>query len=239
MNRRISSALILVLTVSPTRRADGTLSVACRCDNAGVERQLVLASGSPRRRALLRDAGYVFAVDAPDVDEVVVAGEGPEQMVMRLAKKKAVAVIRRWPRGICVLGCDTTVVLDDEMLGKPEDAEDAITTLLRIAGRSHAVVSGFAIVTPDAVPILGAVWSEVFMTPIGRDEAAAYVATGEPMDKAGSYAIQGLGRRFVDHFEGSFSNIMGLPMETVQPALAQIGISPNQPGRPPSNARDG
>ena len=191
-------------------------------------RHLILASGSPRRRQLLDDAGYRFTVDAPDVDETPVRGETPAAMVVRLAHAKASAVDAAV--GACVLACDTTVALDGVILGKPESPEHAVEMLMQIANRSHTVTSGYVVRVSGADPIVGTVDSAVVMTPISRDEAAAYVATGEPLDKAGSYAIQGLGRRFVDHYEGSFSNIMGLPMEAVVPALGAVGVAPHAEG---------
>ncbi|MDJ0959729.1 MAG: Maf family protein [Acidimicrobiia bacterium] len=190
-------------------------------------RHLILASGSPRRHQLLDAAGFQFTSDAPDIDETPREREAPAEMVLRLARAKAEAV--RAPSEACVLGCDTTVVLEGTILGKPQSPEHAVEMLLQIAGRSHTVTSGYALCVAGNEPVVGTVDSSVIMTPISRDEAAAYVATGEPLDKAGSYAIQGLGRRFVDHYEGSFSNIMGLPMEAVVPALVAFGVEPEGP----------
>jgi septum formation protein len=211
-------------------------SVSPWCDNGGVETLFVLASGSPRRSQLLADAGFEFVVDAPDVDETPLAEESPEEMVVRLACSKALEVVSRRPPGACVLACDTTVVLDDGVLGKPEDQDAAVAMLLRIGGRAHTVVSGYAIaVSGDGSDgTSGSVRSEVVMAAIDRAAAAAYVATGEPLDKAGSYAIQGIGRKLVARYDGSFSNIMGLPMEVVIPELARFGVTPSAaPGPSP------
>ncbi len=191
-----------------------------------MSRHLILASGSPRRRRLLEDAGYAFTVAPPDVDETPLDAETPAAMVTRLATAKAEAARPAMGEDACVLACDTTVFLGAEILGKPESPEHAVAMLMEIAGRSHTVTSGYTILVSGRNLVVGTVDSHVIMTPISRGEAEAYVATGEPLDKAGSYAIQGLGRRFVDHYEGSFSNIMGLPMEAVVPELARVGVVP-------------
>jgi len=188
----------------------------------------VLASGSPRRSRLLADAGFVFEIDAPDVDETPRPTESPEEMVVRLATAKAHAIVSRRRAGTCVLACDTTVVLDGEVLGKPADAGDAVAMLLRIAGRRHVVVSGYAIAVAGegSTGTSGTVRSEVAMAELDRPAAEAYVSTGEPLDKAGSYAIQGIGRALVARYDGSFSNIMGLPMEVVVAELSRFGVFP-------------
>ena len=125
-----------------------------------MERHLILASASPRRHGLLADAGYAFDIDLPDVDEAPLPGESADAMVLRLAHAKAAAVAPRWPANTCVLGCDTTVVLDGDVLGKPIDSEDAIATLLRIAGRRHTVISAFAIVSSGERPVMETVSSD-------------------------------------------------------------------------------
>jgi septum formation protein len=209
--------------------------LSTNCDNGTVSRRLVLASGSPRRHRLLSASGYRFEVEAPEVDETPLTGEEPAGMVLRLARAKADTVLAGREDGVCVLACDTTVVLDGEVLGKPEGPDEAVAMLLRIGGRSHVVLSGYAIVGANRGRITGIERSQVIMTPIDRATATDYVATGEPLDKAGAYAIQGVGRRFVDHYEGSFSNIMGLPMEAVVPALASVGIVPGRSGPAPAS----
>jgi septum formation protein len=206
----------------------GGHSVSAACENGAVSRHLILASGSPRRRQLLAGAGYEFTVEVPDVDETAHEDEEPAAMVARLAAAKARAVSDTAPEHACILACDTTVVLDGAILGKPASPEHAVEMLLRIAGRSHTVTSGYALHVDCSAPIVATVDSFVIMAPISTDEAAAYVATEEPLDKAGSYAIQGIGRRFVDHYEGSFSNIMGLPMEAVVPELSRLGVKPHR-----------
>jgi septum formation protein len=179
------------------------------------ERTLVLASASPRRRDLLTQAGVAFEVVPPRVDETPAPGEAPEALALRLAAEKALEVAERlgaeperW-----VLGADTIVVLEDEVLGKPDDPEHAIELLARLVGRSHRVVTGVAVVSSARLaPRTRAVSSIVTMRSAARAEIEAYVATGEPMDKAGAYGFQGEGRRFVVRVEGSESNVIGLPV---------------------------
>jgi septum formation protein len=184
---------------------------------------IVLASASPRRRELLGRAGIAHEVMPADIDERPLAGESPAGMVVRLAREKALVVATRLapqpPRW--VLAADTIVVLDSEVLGKPDDAEHAHRMLRRLTGRRHRVVSGVALVRTglDHVWPL-AVTSEVTMRTATEAEIRAYVATGEPLDKAGSYGIQGEGgRRFVTDVEGSETNVMGLPLDETRELL--------------------
>ncbi len=190
-------------------------------------RPLVLASSSPRRRELLRDAGFEFRVLAPDVDESVRRGEGPGATARRLADEKARAIAARVDAASCVLAADTVVVIDGELLGKPQDESEAVAMLLRLAGREHRVLTGIAL----AVPALGRSElrleeSVVRMAPVSAEQARAYAATGEPLDKAGAYALQGEGGRFVLEVRGSRSNVIGLPLETVLPLLRELGVHP-------------
>jgi septum formation protein len=181
---------------------------------------LVLASGSPRRRALLRRLGRPFRVVVPDVDERALPGEDPARHVRRLALAKARAVARRVPAGL-VLGADTVVALDGRILGKPRDARDAVLMLSLLSGRTHEVLTGVALVAggarrgPTAV-----VRTRVTMRPLRAGEIRDYVAGGEPLDKAGAYAIQGGARRFVERVEGSRTNVVGLPLERLEGMLA-------------------
>jgi septum formation protein len=176
---------------------------------------LVLASASPRRQDLLRQAGVLFEVVPPRVDEQAAPGEAPEALALRLAAEKALEVARRigaaperW-----VLGADTIVVLDGEVLGKPEGPEHAARLLARLVGRSHRVVTAVAVVSSARLAARTcAVSSTVTMRAAARGEIEAYVATGEPLDKAGAYGFQGEGRRFVVRVEGSESNVIGLPV---------------------------
>ena len=190
---------------------------------------LVLASASPRRRALLERAGLRFEVLPADVDEELRAGEPPRALVERLAAEKAAAVQRRLPKEPrrLVLGSDTVVVLDGEILGKPRDAEDAVAMLRRLAGRTHSVWTGVAVLATDAAtPSVRSLESRVTLRPAAEAELRAYVAGGEPLDKAGAYALQGEGRRFVTRVEGSESNVIGLPLEETLGLLAAAGLVP-------------
>lgn len=183
--------------------------------------RLVLASASPRRAELLRAAGYRFLVTTTDVDESPLAGEAPVAYVRRLAETKARAA--KWPEITdAVLGADTTVALGSAILGKPADAADARRMLRLLAGREHEVHTGVA------VRLGTRVWSEVATTrvrflPLTDAEIAWYVASGEPADKAGGYAIQGLASRFVEWIEGSYSNVVGLPVHVVHRLLVEAG----------------
>lgn len=193
---------------------------------------LVLASGSPRRSQLLDDGGYTFRVVAPSVDESPLPQEQPTEMVLRLAVAKAKQVGSHVDGTAVILGCDTSVVFEGNALGKPTSPAHAIEMLLRLGGRSHDVITGYAVLsTPPGriegpLSLSGIVTTRVSMKPITPAAAADYVATGEPLDKAGSYAIQGIGGALVAGHEGSYTNIVGLPMETVRIALAESGVFP-------------
>ncbi|MDG2334078.1 MAG: Maf family protein [Myxococcota bacterium] len=203
---------------------------------------LVLASSSPRRREILGEMGLEFEIHIPDIDETALPQEAPEALVTRLAEGKALAVARHLPKGQrrWVLGSDTVVVLDAEIIGKPTDENDAIAMLERLTNRTHRVVTGVAVVDAQDGGVLSqAVTSEVVMRPAQREEIRAYVATGESLDKAGAYALQGGGRRFVTRVEGSESNVIGLPMDETRALLARAaaGSAPGKteaPGRSPS-----
>ena len=189
---------------------------------------LVLASASPRRRDLLQRAGLHFEVMPSDVPEETRAGEHPRALVERLAAEKAAAVRSRLPERPrrLVLGSDTVVVLGDQILGKPRDAEEALAMLLRLSGRTHSVWTGVAVFATDsATPGVRSVESQVTLRAAAEAELRAYVATGEPLDKAGAYALQGEGRRFVSRIEGSESNVIGLPLEETLVLLAAAGLA--------------
>ena len=187
--------------------------------------RLVLASGSPRRRQLLRDLGLDFEVRPPDADETQLAGETAEAMVMRLARDKALMDLRP---GEVHLAADTTVVVDGRVLGKPADAADARSMLSEIAGRDHAVFSGVAVarLDGDGEPRIASrlVHTRVTMRPLDEREIADYVATGEPLDKAGAYGIQGLGSLLVEAVDGNYLNVVGLPLPTVADCFADLGM---------------
>ncbi len=183
---------------------------------------LVLASASPRRADLLRAAGIPFTVEVADVDEALRAGETAEAYVLRVAREKASAVARR-KSGSPVLGADTTVVAEGVILGKPGDDGEARTMLERLSGRVHDVLTGVAL------ELAGRQWTAVEMTrvrflPLSVDEIDWYIASGEPRGKAGAYAIQGLASRFIDRVEGSYTNVVGLPIPAVYGLLREARV---------------
>jgi septum formation protein len=191
-------------------------------------RSLVLASTSPRRRELLRGAGFRFSIAEPDVDESALPGESPESLAPRLALAKARAVVSRVDADACVLGADTVVVIDGELLGKPRDEAEAVEMLLRLAGRTHRVLTGFALVVRSlGLEDTGVVESAVRMHSVDRAAAERYAATGEPLDKAGAYAAQGEAGRFVAEIVGSRANVIGLPVEALTPRLAELKVLPS------------
>lgn len=183
--------------------------------------QLVLASASPRRSRLLRSLGLTFTVRPVDLDETPLPGEEPRDYVLRLAREKARA--RAHP-GELVLAADTVVVLDGALLGKPADAAEAVAMLGRLAGREHTVLTGVAACEPGAGGERSAVESSrVRIAPLGEAEIRWYVGTGEPLDKAGSYAVQGLGALFVEAVYGNYTNVVGLPLPAVRRLVAELG----------------
>jgi nucleoside triphosphate pyrophosphatase len=182
---------------------------------------LVLASASPRRAALLTAAGYQFTRLEARVDEGVRPGETPREHVVRLARAKAVAVAQGRP-GATVIGADTVVVADDDILGKPSGVADACRMLERLSGRRHLVYTGVAIWHREEL-LEGVEISAVEMARLTPDEISWYVASGEPLDKAGAYGIQGLASRFVTRVEGSYSNVVGLPIAMVYRLLEETG----------------
>jgi septum formation protein len=173
---------------------------------------LVLASQSPRRAEILRQAGIEFIVRAAAVDETALDGENPVSYVKRLAQLKASAVPAS-PDEI-VLGADTTVVIDGEMLAKPIDAADANRMLTQLSGRRHEVMTGVCLISSDRCTTEHAV-TAVWFAPMSEREIEAYVASGEPMDKAGAYGIQGLASKFITRIEGCYFNVVGLPVSLV------------------------
>lgn len=172
---------------------------------------LVLASASPRRAELLRAAGLHFTVRVANVDETQWPAEAPDAYVARLSHTKAVAVAQP---GEIVLGTDTTVVIGEEIAGKPVDIADAQRMLRLLSGHWHEVLTGVSLMRNDEIKTEVAV-TRVKFAVLSADEIAWYAASGEPDDKAGAYAIQGLAARFIERIEGSYSNVVGLPIETV------------------------
>ncbi|MGI9590902.1 MAG: Maf family protein [Myxococcota bacterium] len=187
---------------------------------------LVLASASPRRRELLSRAGVRFEVRPAHIPEERDPGETPASFARRLARDKALAVARKLPAdgARLVLGADTIVVTDSEVLGKPRDPDHAVELLRRLVGRDHRVITAVAVVAPGGGPVHEAVVeSTVRMRDATVDELRAYVSTGESLDKAGAYALQGEGRRFVEGVSGSETNVIGLPMEETLGLLRSAG----------------
>lgn len=187
--------------------------------------KLILASGSPRRKELLSRAGAEFEVCVSDVDESGVCGT-PEEVVSALSEMKGEAVFASHKKD-CVLSADTVVAVDGEIFGKPKDGEDAFRMLKALVGRSHFVYTGVCVMFEKdgkTVREKKVVGTEVFFRNACDDELKAYIATGEPMGKAGAYAIQGRGGNFVEKINGDWSNVVGLPVCTVTEMLEKAGI---------------
>jgi septum formation protein len=194
---------------------------------------IVLASASPRRQELLRKAGIPFEVQPADIDETPRPGESPRDCAERLALEKALAIFQKRPEGF-VLGADTIVVVDDAILGKPRDADDAARMLRLLSGRTHAVITGVYLVgsaasrqLPAASETKTQTASEttfVTMCEVSDAEIGDYILTGEPMDKAGAYAIQGIASRWISRIEGDYSNVVGLPVALVYRMLKSHGL---------------
>lgn len=186
--------------------------------------QLILASSSPRRQDLLQRLGVRFEIATADIDESQQPDEAPTALVQRLAREKAQTVAARRP-GRAVLGADTIVVLDGEVLGKPAGANEATTMLRRLCGRPHTVWSALYAWNPALERVAAALnESTVWMRSYGEDELAAYVASGDPFDKAGAYAIQHPGFAPVERIDGCYSGVMGFPLGEVAQVLRTIGI---------------
>jgi septum formation protein len=182
---------------------------------------LILASASLRRAELLTTAGIPFEVLPVHVDEAHLGAERPDDHVRRLAEEKARAALDKRGDAV-VLGADTVVVIDERILGKPKDPEHAAAMLRALAGRSHEVLTGVAVLAVGRPPRIAVERTRVWMSALGNEEIAWYVATGEPMDKAGAYAIQGLASRFIERIEGSYSNVVGLPVALVYRLLDAV-----------------
>lgn len=188
---------------------------------------LVLASASPRRRELLTQAGFTFSVHPAHIAEDPLPGEEPIAYVTRLAREKAEAVFRQLSAAsgadLAVLGADTTVTLDGLILAKPEDGADAARMLRMLSGRTHRVITGVAVVTADRTEVAAEVTAVRFVT-LSEEEISAYIATGEPMDKAGAYGIQGRAAQWIPRIEGCYFNVVGLPLALVSAMLEALLI---------------
>jgi nucleoside triphosphate pyrophosphatase len=188
--------------------------------------KLILASSSPRRAEILTAAGIPFEVRAAMIDESRRAGETPAQMVERLARQKAEATAREiYSSGpLTVLAADTVVVVDGEIFGKPANAADAHAMLRKLRGREHDVLSGFAALRiPDHAVLSGVETTRVWFAEMSDAEIDAYAASGEPLDKAGAYAIQGIAGRHIPRIDGCYFNVVGLPLARVWQALNKLG----------------
>ncbi len=183
---------------------------------------LVLASASPRRAELLRAAGYSFDVVAVDLDERVRAGEAPSAYVARLAREKSAAALQQLgaPPDAIVVGADTAVVVDGRILGKPSDDRDGAAMLEQLSGRKHDVLTGVSVRTSSGEWQLVESTS-VYMRTLSKDDIAWYVESGEGRDKAGGYAVQGLASRFIPRIDGSYANVVGLPVASVELLLRE------------------
>jgi len=193
--------------------------------DGGTDARLILASGSPRRRDLLGQVGVPIDIRPADIAELRHPGEAP--VALRMACEKALAVAGRvGPAPVrWVLGADTIVTLDGDVLGKPENSAHSIELLSRLVGRRHSVITAVALVASDALdPRTLHVTSDVTMRPADLKEIREYVATGEPLDKAGGYAAQGEGRRFIERIDGSESNVIGLPLDETLSLLRDAGF---------------
>jgi septum formation protein len=186
---------------------------------------IILASASPRRKRLLSGIGVRFEIAPSGIEELEVEGETPGEHVRRLALAKAWDTAPRFP-GSWVLGADTVVVIDGTILGKPEDQDHAVRMLAALSGRFHEVFTGYALVNTDAPDggRLNAVKSEVFIRHLDHEEIVRYVRTGEPMDKAGAYAVQGIGSAIVERINGSYTNVVGLPLCEIARCLKELGV---------------
>ena len=185
---------------------------------------LVLASASPRRAELLKQLGVSFEQNPVDLDESQLAGEEAEQYVVRLAREKSAAAQRALLSDAVVLAADTSVVLDDQVLGKPEDHFDALAMLARLSGREHRVLTAVCLRRADRLEEV-MTDSRVRFVNLSREDCEAYLATDEPWDKAGAYGIQGLAGAFVESIEGSYSGVVGLPLAETWQLLTAMGVA--------------
>jgi len=193
---------------------------------------IVLASASPRRRRMFADLGLDFQVIPAGIDEQMKEGEIPEALTMRAAQEKGAAVARMLEAQAghpWIVGADTVVVLGDDTLVKPRDPEDAVTMLSKLSGQTHTVITGWAVGRVDKPWIVEHAKTKVTFHDLTKEQINNYVATGEGMDKAGAYAIQGIGTCLVDRIEGNYFNVVGLPISHVIRALIQVGALPTFP----------
>ncbi len=187
-------------------------------------RQLILASTSPSKNKLLSETGLLFEAVASDYEEDMSLPMPPRELIVHLAKGKAQAVAVNHKDAV-VIGADTFLVFEDKILGKPHTPEKAIETLRLLSGKSHSVLTGFVVMcTAEDKEVSGVVETKVFFKPLTEEEITEYVATSEPLERAGAYAIQGLGKDLVDRFEGDYTNVMGFPVKDVLEVLKEFEI---------------
>ena len=184
---------------------------------------IVLASASPRRQELLRQIGCGFRVVVSDAEELSGDGISPERLAVENARRKAEDVAAKEGGNAPVLGADTVVAVDETILGKPKDETDAVRMLRLLSGRQHFVYTGIALAYRGEV-YGDVVRTEVWVDELSEKEIDAYIATGEPMDKAGAYAVQGIAAKFIPRIDGSFSNVVGLPLHAVKELARKVGI---------------
>ncbi len=190
-----------------------------------MKKDIILASNSPRRRELLEQIGLPFVADPADVDERLLPGEKAEPYAVRVALDKARVAAGRAGTGV-VIAADTIVVLGDDILGKPADSRDAERMLALLSGNRHRVISGLAVMDAETKRTLtGAAVTSVWFRDLHAEEILAYVSTGEPLDKAGAYGIQGKGALLVTRIEGCYFNVVGLPLSLLGSMLREFGIS--------------
>jgi septum formation protein len=187
--------------------------------------KIVLASSSPRRKELLLALGLEFEVMHPSSHEMASGNETPEAFALRVSREKATSVSRDLGNGFIVIGADTIVAVDGEMLGKPGDPDEASSMLRKLSGKEHHVYTAFSIVRPkNEILHTEVVDTRVRVKPLAASEIEGYIKTGEPMDKAGAYGIQGIGSFIVSGIEGSYSNVVGLPVDELLGALKKLEI---------------
>jgi septum formation protein len=184
--------------------------------------RILLASASPRRAELLRSAGFTFEVAPADVDETPQVGEPPRDYALRVATAKAIAAAANCRPAMVVLAADTVVVVGDQILGKPADAADSKRMLSLLSGADHTVLTA-VVLSKDGRQVTAVAETRVHFVPLSEAEVDWYISTGEPEGKAGAYAIQGHAARFVDWIEGSWSNVVGLPIATVYRLIKELG----------------
>ena len=189
--------------------------------------KLILASASSRRAQILREAGFTFEAVPCDVQETPPKDEGPREFVRRLAQEKARLAAARCAGPAIVVGADTVIVADGQIFGKPRSAEEAKAMLRLLSGRTHTVSTGLALIRlPDGASRVDSAETQVTFEAMSAEEISAYVASGEPLDKAGAYGIQGRGGRFISRIEGCYFNVVGLPLAKLYRHLVSLGWTP-------------